>query len=357
VRDSLETISGGFLYDRKLVDHLRSRSDEVKVISLPWRGYPLNLLDNLSRSLRHRLRSEHLDVLLQDELIHPSLFWLNRQIKDEVSFRLLTIVHHLRSSEQRPAWQNRLYRQIERRYLEGVDGYILNSRTTQGAVEGLGVNLSARAHLIACPAGDQLSAQISEAEIARRAAQPGPLRVMFLGNLIPRKGLHTLLSALESLPAGSCVLSIAGSQSVDPRYVRAIRRQIERAGLEECARLLGALSLHELADCLRSQHLLAVPSTYEGYGIAYLEGMGFGLPAIGTTGGAAGEIITTGVDGYLVAPGDASALAECLRRLTADRPLLAALGLAARRRYLAQPTWEQTCREIRNFLVTQTGSV
>jgi glycosyltransferase involved in cell wall biosynthesis len=179
---------------------------------------------------------------------------------------------------------------------------------------------------------------------------------LFLGNLIPRKGLHTLLEALEGTPAGACVLSVAGSQVVAPRYVQAIRRQIDRRGLASRVQLLGALGPSELADCLRSHHLLAVPSTYEGYGIVYLEGMGFGLPAVATTAGAAGEIITPGVDGFLVPPGDAPALARCLERLAGDRPLLTAMSLAARRRYLAQPTWEQTAGQIRDFLLAQTRS-
>ena len=182
--------------------------------------------------MRRRLRSARFDVLLQDELNHPSLFWLNRRLKEELPYPLFTIVHHLRSSEQRPAWQNRLYRQIERRYLRRRGWVHLQQPDhARGLSKDLGSICPHEPHIVAYPAGDQFGAQISEAEIARRAAEPGPLRVMFLGNLIPRKGLHTLLSALESLPAGACVLSVAGSQSVDPRYVRAIRRQIERAGL------------------------------------------------------------------------------------------------------------------------------
>jgi len=353
---SLETISGGYLYDRKLVEHLLRQGDDVEVISLPWRSYFLHLLDNLSRSLRRSLRSARFDILLQDELNHPSLFWLNTRLKEGLPYPVFTIVHHLRSSERRPAWQNRLYLQIERRYLRGVDGFVFNSQTTLRAVEQLGVDLSIRPHIVAYPAGDQLAAQISEAEIARRAAEPGPLRILFLGNLIPRKGLHTLLAALEGTPAGVCVLSVVGSQGVDPRYAGSIRRQIEQTGLARRVRLLGALGTQELEDCLRSHHLLAVPSTYEGYGIVYLEGMGFGLPAVATTAGAAGEIITHGVDGFLVPPEDAPALARCLERLAKDRPQLTAMGLAARRRYRTQPTWEQTAGKIRDFLLAQTGS-
>lgn len=43
---SLDTLSGGYLYDRKLVEHLRARGDVVDVISLPWRNYGRHLLDN-----------------------------------------------------------------------------------------------------------------------------------------------------------------------------------------------------------------------------------------------------------------------------------------------------------------------
>jgi glycosyltransferase involved in cell wall biosynthesis len=110
-----------------------------------------------------------------------------------------------------------------------------------------------------------------------------------------------------------------------------------------------------LAARLRDHQLLVVPSTYEGYGIVYLEGMSFGLPAIATTAGAAVEIITPDVDGYLIPPGDAAALAGRLDRLAQDRSLLREMSLAARQRYLAQPTWEQTAGQIRAFLLSQVN--
>lgn len=350
---SLETVSGGYLYDRKLVEHLQRQGDDVEVISLPWRSYARHLLDNFSIALRRRLQAGRFDVLLQDELNHPSLFWLNERLRRLLPYPVFSIVHHLRSSELHPAWQNRLFFRIERRYLRSVDGFILNSQATRQTVEQAGVNLAAWPHLVACPAGDQLAPHISTAEIACRAAEPGPLRIVFLGNLIPRKGLHTLLAALQQAPAAACTLSVVGSQQVDPGYVRAIRRQIDRSGLVDRVRLLGRLPLDDLAACLRAHHLLVVPSTYEGYGIVYLEGMGFGLPAIAATAGAAGEIITPEVDGFLVPPGDAAALAGCLARLALDRPLLHQWSLAARQRYLAQPTWEQTAARIRSFLLAQ----
>ena len=112
----------------------------------------------------------------------------------------------------------------------------------------------------------------------------------------------------------------------------------------------------ELALRLQQSHLFCVPSSYEGFGIVYLEGMGFGLPAIATTAGSAGEIITHGLDGYLIAPGEARSLAQHLRELAENRPKLARLGQAALRRFSSYATWEQTGAQIRNFLLQLRGS-
>jgi glycosyltransferase involved in cell wall biosynthesis len=102
---------------------------------------------------------------------------------------------------------------------------------------------------------------------------------------------------------------------------------------------------------LNRAHVLVVPSSYEGFGIVYLEGMCFGLPAIGTTTGAANEVITDEVDGFLVERENANQLQERLSILEEKRDLLIQMSLAARRRYLRQPKWDETAREIREFLL------
>ncbi len=137
VYGSLETVSGGYLYDRKLVEHLQSCGDEVEVISVPWRPYGRALLDNLSPALIERLGRASFQVLVQDELVHPSLCRLNHRLRRRVPYPLVAIVHHLRGCEARPAWQNFLYRQVERQYLSSVDGFIFNSNATRTEVERL----------------------------------------------------------------------------------------------------------------------------------------------------------------------------------------------------------------------------
>lgn len=342
---SLDTVSGGYLYDRKLVDYLTRQDDEVEIISLPWRSYAGHLSDNLSGDLRRRLEAEF-DVLLQDELNHPSLAWLNGRLRQPAP--LISIVHHLRSSEERPGWQNGFYRAIERRYLNSISAFIFNSRTTRQSVEALIGR--ATSHIVANPAGDRFGQSITPDAVARRA-RTKPLQIVFVGNLIPRKGLHILLAALSRLPGVDWRLRISGSLRVDPDYARQIYGLLDRYDLDKRVVWRGSLKDADLAQEMAASHVLVVPSTYEGFGIVYLEGMAFGLPAIGTTAGAAGEIITDGEDGYLVPPGDPAALAERLAALAADRDRLARMGKAALARYERHPTWEQSAAAIREFLI------
>lgn len=350
---SLDTISGGYLYDRKLVEHLRSQGDQVELISLPWRGYARHLGDNFSQVLLQRLAGLQVDVLLQDELNHPSLFWLNHRLRRRARYPLISIVHHLRSSEQHPAWLLPLYRAVERRYLQSVHGFIFNSRTTHQAVQALS-GRSAPA-VIAYPAGNQLGAPIQQAEIAHRAQEGGPLRVLFVGNLIPRKGLHDLLRAIALLPEGACCLAVAGRMDADPAYARRVQQLANDLGLQAQVQFLGAVSDETLVGHLRNSHLLAVPSTYEGFGIVYLEGMGFGLPALATRLGAASELVTHAENGFLLPPGDPQALSQAIHALHSDRRLLASMGTAALERFRAHPTWQHSAGHMRAFLQEQTS--
>jgi glycosyltransferase involved in cell wall biosynthesis len=80
--------------------------------------------------------------------------------------------------------------------------------------------------------------------------------------------------------------------------------------------------------------------------------MGFGLPAIGTSLGAAGEVITDGVDGFIVEAGNADLLAGRLEVLKEKREILVRMSLAARERYLRQPRWSQSAGDIRKFLLS-----
>jgi glycosyltransferase involved in cell wall biosynthesis len=338
---SLDTVSGGYLYDRKLVDYLRSQGDTVEVISLPWRNYAAHLTDNF----RFRL-PEHLDILVQDELNHPSLIFVNL---GKHPYPIISLVHHLRCSELRPNWQNTFYGVVEKQYLASVDGFIFNSETTKRVVYG--IIDQRKPSIIGHPPTDQFGEPISEDEIIRRANSQ-ELRILFLGNVIERKGLHILLEAVKRLKS-SVKVDIVGALNSEPTYAKQIQEFISVHALSSFVFLHGPLDQERLMEKFRQAHILVVPSSYEGYGIVYLEGMSFGLPAIGTTAGAAREIITEGIDGFLIGPENADMLASRLKDLSEKRDVLIRMSLAARERYLRQPRWSETAGQIRGFLLKQ----
>ena len=171
-----------------------------------------------------------------------------------------------------------------------------------------------------------------------------------MGALIPRKGLHTLISALATLDPGIWHLTVVGDQNRDVRYMKALRRQITASGIVDRVSLLGEISDPHLAALYERSQVLVVPSFLEGFGIGYLEGMGFGLPAIASQRGGAGEIVAHGENGFLVSPGDVRTLASYVLELARDRDRLLKMSRAAQETFLAHPTWTDTGRAIHDFL-------
>ena len=350
---SLDLISGGYLYDRLLVDHLRKQGAKVEIISLPWRNYWRHMADNFTATLPRAVETMAPDLLLQDELNHPSLFHTNRRLKKTLKGPIIAIVHHLRGSESRPPWLNRLYRHVEKRYLETVDGFIFNSETTRASVRDvLGKDLPS---VVAHPGGDHLGSGISSERVIARCLRPGPLRILFTGNVIPRKGLHTLVLALSRLARENWQLTVAGSLAMDVRYTGRIERLITETGLGERIKLLNAVPPERLSDLLESHHCLAVPSFYEGFGIVYLEAMRFGEPVVASTAGAIPEVVDNGREGFLISAGDIDALTEAIGRLIRDRNLLLEMSLAAWKRSRGHPTWAENGSRIKGFLQETIG--
>ena len=348
VYGDLDLVSGGNLYDQMLVEHLQDRGHDVDVVSLTHGSYARHWLQSFSPGLRRSLSGTQFDVLISDELVHPSLARVNHRLRTTVSYPLVSIVHHLRSSEDRPPWQNDFYQRVEKRYLESIDAFVFNSHTTRASVEAL-LQKKTR-NVVATPGGDRLGADLSRTKIHQRASAEGPLRLLFVGNLIPRKRLHVLLEALGELREAGWQLDIVGSVDMDRGYVRRIRAQLETLALDSKISLHGTLDGERLRDRYRGAQMLVVPSSYEGFGIVYLEAMAFGLPVIAGAAGASDEIVQHESTGFLVPPDDTLSLKLQLQRVIGNRELLAELSVAAFETFSDHATWEQSMTSIEVFL-------
>lgn len=347
VYDGLDNTSGGFTYDRHLVAHLREQGDSVEILTLPWRSYPRCLLDGVRPTLRRRLAGEF-DVLLQDELCHPSLLGVNHRLDDDSP--IVSIVHHLRASERHPYGLGTFYRQLERAYLRTVDGAVCPSAATAETVEDLCEVPTA----VARPGGDRFDLAVDRADVRERAGTD-PFRVLFLGNIVPRKNVETLLRAVARLSPPPQT-TIVGDQTADESYTRTLRDVRRRLGLKETVTFTGRLADPAVAEHLTRTHLLVVPSTYEGFGMVYLEAMAAGVPAVATTAGGPREVVTDAENGLLVPPDDPDAVAEAIETLREDRDRLEDLSMGALRRFERHPTWADSMATAREFLTTLVGA-
>src|SRR5689334_24094172 len=118
---TLEQISGGNIYDRALVSALRSLGHDVDVFGLRWRRYFHAVARDVVVGHPLRLRSTSevpaYDAVIQDELVHPSVFRTNRAPANWPRGRsLLALVHNLRSRQPGEALAA-LKARVERRYL------------------------------------------------------------------------------------------------------------------------------------------------------------------------------------------------------------------------------------------------
>ena len=346
---SLEQLTGGYLYDKILVDYLRGKGHRVKIFSLRSRSYGLKLLDNFSHALYRQLTAESLDVLIEDELNHPSLFRLNEELKKKQDLPIVSVVHQVLCRQPRAASRNVFYRYFESRFLNSVDGLVFNSHSTQTAVQEL--LQTPKPCIVAHPAGDRLGGLDDEEKIRERTFQRGPLQLLFLGNVLPNKGLHLLIEQLSAVPKTHWQLVVVGSMGMHPAYVKRVRLLIKERRVSDNVLFRGSLQGQDLRSVLQHSHVLAMPFSHEGYGIAYVEGMAFGLPAIGSESGAAGEIIRHEENGFLIPCERPEELGRIIRRLYSDRDLLFRMSLAARQRFEAHPTWAMSMEKIYRFLL------
>jgi len=345
---SLDTLTGGYLYDRHVVKGLTELGHEVEVISLSAGSYLRRLLLGFTPALNHQLMTGKFDILIQDELCHPSLFRVNKRLRRRAGPLLIAIVHHVLSEEPRYFWKNTFFALVERSFLGSVDGFIHNSQTTQKTVASMVTHN--RPEVIAYPAGNRFGNPLTAKVIAKRCQGSGSLELIFLGIVVPRKGLLPLLSALALVDRNVWRLSIVGGLDFDPAYTARVRNLTRQLGLSDSVRFLGPLQDDDLVEILSKSHIFCMPYAYEGFGIAILEAMAFGLPAIGCSNGAARETINHGKNGFLLDPSDLAGLAPLLLGLHHDRNKLQQMALTACATYASRPSWRDNIKAIETFL-------
>lgn len=153
-----------------------------------------------------------------------------------------------------------------------------------------------------------------------------PLRLLYVGQILPEKGIETAIQALKiynkttsstSLPMN---LTIVGKGQSN--YLARLESSIEHAGLTSCVQLQGYIPHEQLSAVYQAHDIFLFPSMVEeGQGTTYLEAMSSGLPVIGTPVGGAKELLQDGYNALLFLPGNPVSLTDKIKELSQNERL------------------------------------
>jgi glycosyltransferase involved in cell wall biosynthesis len=286
-------------------------SQDVRTLSLDCtsRGqYPLAII-RFARTLRH----ERID-LLHTHLFDPSVVGLAAGVLAGTRVRIVT--RHYSDYHTR----------IHKRWHVKLDQFC-----TWAAHAVIAVSQHTARHLTdiedappekvrAIPNGIDLDrVRISSSEAPARLrheyAADGRALLICAGRLHPEKGYEQLFAAMPEV-ARRCHrrvrLLIAGTGALEPEY----KARVEAAGCADVITFLGFR--RDLPDLIAAADLFVLPSMAEAFGLALAEALYLGTPVVSTTVGGIPEIVTDGVDGILIPPGDVDALTQAVCGLLDD---------------------------------------
>jgi glycosyltransferase involved in cell wall biosynthesis len=326
----LETPTGGYVYDRRIVRELRAGGWRARTLRL-GKGFPYPSAETRARAHAALAALPHDMPVVIDGLAFGALPETAAQLG--ASRRLIALVHHPLALETGLAkGVAEALRTSELRALSFARSVVVTSAYTKRLIASdYGV------------AADRVSIVQPGSDRAARATGSGEacLNLLAVGAISARKGYDILLAALAPLIDLPWRLIIVGDRTRDIATAARVAEDIARLGLADRVTLAGVISERRLAALYLRADLFALASRFEGFGMAYAEAIARGLPIVGTSGGAIAE--TVPADACLLAPpGDVAAFSNLLRRLMEDpaerhRRADAAWAAAAK-----PPTWRQS---------------
>ncbi|GAG02365.1 unnamed protein product, partial [marine sediment metagenome] len=223
---------------------------------------------------------------------------------------------------------------------------------TMSYMAGIVDTIDQKICMVCLKAADMIIAnsQATKAELIRRGINSSKIRVVYPGvdsfyierkmksrdtndsktvNLLsvtgkyrPWKCQDYLVRAFGHLKAEVVQMTIVASTESFPSYVRKLLDLCQELDIENQVRILDRTkNVKELGQLYSKADIFILPSVWEAFGIVLLEAMSFGIPIVATNAGGIPELVEDGVEGFLVPPKDAKALATALQKLIDDPKL------------------------------------
>lgn len=325
----LDTLTGGYLYDRHLIRELRQLGLEVATLSLSGRfPFPDDRALQDAREVLTALPDGALVII--DGL---ALGAFDETALAPVQAKRLCVIalcHHPLALESGldPAQQRRFQRS-EQRALQAARAVLVTSEHTRRIL----------ITQFAVPPEKVTVARPGTPRVSFACCQGQPPNLLAVGSLTRRKGHDVLIDALASLRHLPWQARFVGGRDFDPAWSDQLQRQVNRLALNSRIDFAGAVENASVE--FQNADLFVLPSRYEGYGMVFAEALAAGLPIVAARAGAVPDLVPESA-GVLVPPGDVEALTAALHRLLPREDLRRQLQAGARVAAATLPTWDGT---------------
>ncbi|ETX28925.1 glycosyltransferase family 4 protein [Roseivivax isoporae] len=329
---SLDALTGGTIYDRRLCEALTEAGRDVRPLLLDS-GFPAPGAAGMDDAL-DRLAAVPADhVLVVDGLAFGAL---DTGGLGRIRAPVVAMVHHPLALESGlpDAEADRLFRS-ERDNLAHARHVLVPSPHT-ASILGERYGVDPGRVTVARPGTDRPALRPDPAE---KAAPP---LILAVGMLHPRKGHDVLIDALAGIAGLDWQAVIAGGERADGERARLVARA-EGHGIADRVRLPGSVPRDALLDLYRRATVFALATRYEGYGIVFDEALLNGLPIVSCRAGAVPDTVPADA-GRVVPVDDADAFAGALRALLSDADHRDRLARAAAAAGARLPGWGDTAR-------------
>jgi glycosyltransferase involved in cell wall biosynthesis len=332
VPGALDQRTGGYLFDRRVVDGLKAAGRDIVLGELAGQfPEPDAAACRAAASFLAGLADGSAAVI--DGLALAA--FSDCLVMEAARLRLVGFVHHPLALETGlPLERREALARAEAQLLPRLSGVLCPSHITQWHMTEYGV---ARERVLVTPPGT------AQPALPRAARRDGPLRLLCVAAVSPRKGHLLLIEALAPLADRPWRLTCIGSLTRDRATAASLEQAIARHGLAERVELAGEWPPDRLDAAYADADVFVLPSFHEGYGMAFAEALAHGLPIVGTTAGAIPETVPADA-AMLVPPGDRDALTQALGRLLDNGALRARLAAAAAKAGAALPDWPDAVR-------------
>ena len=327
-------LSGGYIFNWRMAGRLAEEGAEVDVIH--FRTVP--------EGLPGRAFRESMYVCGRIVRFRPDVVVVSKSYSSAGPFRMLQpflgtpvvyLMHHLEWMDQRNRMRSRLYKGYVRWLLGMADAVWVNSMSTKRGVMETGIDPD---RLFCIPPGFDKGAE----PLPDRSLRGGPLRLLCVGSIAPRKAQDVLIRACAILPEGSFSLELAGNMDNGAGYSREVMDLVSELGLEGSVTFMDGLCREELAASYDRADVLVHPARWEAFGMAVAEAMWRGLPVIASDVAALPELVRHGVNGLLVPPDSPGELAQALGAMAADPDLRLRMGRESRIMAQKMNDWNDT---------------